>query len=129
MLDGTRVSYVMKGGSTAGVLYDGINELELASTFDTYGATTTTRLLSVSQTRQLITTQYGLQLVPHWVFNDVPGMDRLIVSGGQARQQAAADVNVWELEENMAPVFYPHADQPQRFGVLPNNRVQSAQPK
>lgn len=102
--------------STAGVLlYDGINELELASTYDTYAATYTTRLVSVSQTRQLITTQHGLQLVPRWGFNDVPAMERLIVPGSQARQLAAAEVTTWQSNANTAPVFYLHADDPIGF--------------
>jgi AraC family transcriptional regulator, transcriptional activator FtrA len=101
---------------TAGVLlYDGINELELAATYDTYVATNTTKLLSVSQTRRLITTQYGLQVVPRWSFSDVAAMERLIVPGSQARQLAAADVGAWQSRGKAAPVFYLHADQPQLF--------------
>ncbi|HEX6606943.1 MAG TPA: DJ-1/PfpI family protein, partial [Chloroflexia bacterium] len=51
----------------AGVLlYDGIGELEVAATYDTYAASYTTRLRSVAQTRQVITTRHGLQLVPRW---------------------------------------------------------------
>ena len=101
---------------TAGVLlYDGINELELASTYDTYGATYATKLVSVSQTRHLVTTRYGLQLVPRWGFNDVPAMARLIVPGSQARQLATADVRVWQSHGNAAPIFYLHADNPVGF--------------
>lgn len=101
---------------TAGVLlYDGIDELEVASTFDTYVATNTTRLLSVSQTRRLITTRHGLQVVPRWSFSDAPTMERLIVPGSQAPQQAAADLSAWKLQRNATPVFYLHADQPQLF--------------
>ncbi|MBI1280563.1 MAG: DJ-1/PfpI family protein [Anaerolineaceae bacterium] len=101
---------------TAGVLvYDGINELELAATYDTYVATYTTRLMSVSETRQLITTQYGLQIVPRWGFNDVPAMERLIVPGSQAHQLAATEISAWQLNGNSAPVFYLHADDPDKF--------------
>jgi len=101
---------------TAGVLlYDGVNELELASIFDTYAATYSTKLQSVSQTRRLITTQYGLQLVPRWDFNNVPAMARLIVPGSQARQLAATELNAWELKENTAQPAFLHADNPDRF--------------
>lgn len=100
----------------AGVLlYDGVGELELASTFDTYAATYTTKLLSVSQTRQLITTKHGLQLVPRWGFSDVPAVERLIVPGSQARQLAAANASDWGSNGSAAPVFYLHADQPDSF--------------
>ena len=97
------------------LLYDGINELELAAIYDTYAATYTAKLVSVSRTRQLITTQYGLQLVPRWGFTDVPAMERLIVPGNEARQLAAADVRAWERKENAAPVFYLHAGDPTGF--------------
>ena len=101
---------------TAGVLlYDGINELELAATYDTYAATYTTKLVSVSPTRHLITTQHGLQLVPRWGFHDVPAMARLIVAGSQARQLATAEVKAWQSISNAAQVFYLHADTPAGF--------------
>ncbi len=101
---------------TAGVLlYDGVGELDLASTYDTYGATYTTKLLSVSQTRQLITTKHGLQLVPRFGFSDVPAVERLIVSGNQARQLAATDTSTWASNGKSAPVFYLHADNLESF--------------
>jgi putative intracellular protease/amidase len=100
----------------AGVLlYDGIGELELAATFDTYAASYTTRLLSVAPTRQIITTQYGLQVLPRWGYQDVPAMDRLIVPGSQARQLAAPAVSAWEARSSAAPVFYLHAGTPEQF--------------
>lgn len=101
---------------TAGVLlYDGINELDLAATYDTYAATYSTRLVSVSQIRQLVTTQYGLQLVPRWGFDELPAMERLIIPGSQARQLAAEAIRSWQPEENAAPLFYLHADNPDSF--------------
>jgi hypothetical protein len=96
-------------------LYDGVGELELVSAYDTYAASYTTRLVSVAQTRQLITTRHGLQLVPRWRFSDVPAMDRLIVPGGQARQLAAAAIGDWKLNASTAQVFYLHADNPDGF--------------
>lgn len=101
---------------TAGVLlYDGINELELASVYDTYAASYTIKLESVSQTRRLITTRYGLQLVPRWGFNDLPVVERLIVPGSQAHQMVATDMNAWQSNGNTAPIFYVHADNPDGF--------------
>ena len=95
--------------STAGVLlYDGASELELASIFDTYAASYTTRLVSVAQTRRLITTQHGLQLLPRWDFEDVPAIDRMLVPGSQARQLAAADLGAWESTGRAAHVDFIH---------------------
>lgn len=101
---------------TAGVLlYDGINELELAATYDTYAATYTTRLVSISQTRKVIKTEYGLNLIPQANFDDVPAMERLIVPGSQAQQLAQTEVNGWQQHGNVAPVFFLHADHPNQF--------------
>jgi hypothetical protein len=97
------------------LLYDGVDELELASIFDTYAATYSTKLQSVSQTRQLITTKHGLQIVPRWDFKDVPTIARLIVPGSQARQLATVQVSAWESNRNDAQTVFLHADNPDGF--------------
>ena len=94
---------------------DGVDELELASIFDTYAATYSTKLQSVSQTREFYTTRYGLQIVPRWDFKDVPTMARLIVPGSQARQLAAVQVSAWESNGNAARAVFLHADRPDGF--------------
>jgi putative intracellular protease/amidase len=97
------------------LLYDGVDELELASIFDTYAATYSTKLQSVSQTRRFYTTRYGLQIVPRWDFKNVPTMARLIVPGSQARQLAAVQVSAWESDGNGARAVFLHADKPNGF--------------
>jgi AraC family transcriptional activator FtrA len=97
------------------LLYDGVDELELASIFDTYAATYSTKLQSVSQTRQWITTRYGLKIVPRWDFKDVPTIARLIVPGSQARQLATVEVSAWESNGNVAQAVFLHADNPDGF--------------
>jgi putative intracellular protease/amidase len=97
------------------LLYDDIDELELASVFDTYAATYSTKLQSVSQTRRWITTRYGLQIVPRWDFENVPALTRLIVPGSQARQLATVEVNAWESNGNAAQAVLLHADNPDGF--------------
>ena len=97
------------------LLYDGIDELELASIFDTYAATYSTKLESVSQARRLITTKYGLQIVPRWNFKDVPTLARLILPGTQSRQLAATDLKAWEVQGNAAQTVFLHADNPDGF--------------
>ena len=97
------------------LLYDGVDELELASIFDTYAATYSTKLQSVSETRGWITTRYGLQIVPRWDFEDVPAITRLIVPGTQARQLATLQVSAWQSKENAAQTVFLHADNPDGF--------------
>jgi putative intracellular protease/amidase len=101
------------------LLYDGVGELELASTFDTYAASFSTRLQSVSQARQWITTRYGLQIMPRWGFNDVPAITRLIVPGSQARQLTTAQMSAWESNGNAAQAVFLHADNPNAFAFDP----------
>ena len=97
------------------LLYDRVDELELASIFDTYAATYSAKLQSVSQTRRMITTRYGLQIVPRWGFEDVPTIARLIVPGSQARQLAAVQVGAWESNGNAAQAVFLHADNADGF--------------
>ena len=97
------------------LLFDGVSELELASIFDTYAATYSTKLQSVSQTRRLITTQYGLQIVPRWGFDNVPAIARLIVPGSQARELATVEISAWESKGNVAQAVFLHADHPESF--------------
>jgi AraC family transcriptional regulator, transcriptional activator FtrA len=100
---------------TDGVLLYGVSELELASIFDTYAATYSTKLQSVSQTRRLITTQYGLQIVPRWGFDNVPAIARLLVPGSQARELATVEISAWESKGNVAQAVLLHADHPESF--------------
>jgi AraC family transcriptional regulator, transcriptional activator FtrA len=101
---------------TAGVLlYDGVDELALASIFDTYAATYSTKLQSVSQTRRFITTENGLQIVPRWDFKDVPTIARIIVPGSQAHQLATAQVSAWNSNGNAAQAVFLHGDNPDGF--------------
>jgi transcriptional regulator GlxA family with amidase domain len=97
------------------LLYNGVGELDLASTYDTYAATYTTKLVGVSPTRQLITTQHGLQVVPRSGYVDAPALERLIVPGSRAHQLAAAELNAWSASSSAAPVFYLHANTPDQF--------------
>ncbi|MCC7360608.1 MAG: DJ-1/PfpI family protein [Anaerolineales bacterium] len=97
------------------LLYDGVGELELAAAYDTYAATYTTKLVGVSPTRRLITTQHGLQVVPRSGFADVQALERLIVPGSRAHQLAAAELNAWSASSSAAPVFYLHANTPAEF--------------
>jgi AraC family transcriptional regulator, transcriptional activator FtrA len=63
-------------------LYDGVGDLELAAVLDSYPPTMSARTYTVAATRGILTTQYGLQLVPHWEVNALPTIDRLLVPGG-----------------------------------------------
>ena len=70
---------------------------------------------TIAQTRRLITTKHGLQLVPRWSFNDVPAIERLTVPGSDAGQLASADLKAWEASGRAARIDLIHLNSPGAF--------------
>jgi putative intracellular protease/amidase len=97
--------------TNAVLLYDGVSEIELASVFDTYSASFTTRTLALAPTRGWITTQHGLNLLPRYAATNAPRYDRLLVPGKSARQLAAPALASFP---GSTPI-YLHADVLDRF--------------
>jgi AraC family transcriptional regulator, transcriptional activator FtrA len=62
-------------------VYDGIGDMELAAVLDAYPVSLATRTYTVGAARGIVTSQYGLQLVPHWDLAALPSVDRLLVPG------------------------------------------------
>jgi AraC family transcriptional regulator, transcriptional activator FtrA len=99
----------------AGVwLYDGVGDLELAAVLDTFSASLTTRTFSVGDTRRIVTTRYGLQLLPRWDVDTLPPLDRLLVPGGTSAAQTNASLTALEgrivvpivrMHDNARPSF------------------------
>jgi putative intracellular protease/amidase len=64
-------------------LYDGVNELELASILDTYPTAGVTNAITLANERKPFTTKHGLTIVPRSDFASAPKLNRLIVPGVQ----------------------------------------------
>ncbi|MBP1932993.1 DJ-1/PfpI family protein [Ammoniphilus resinae] len=100
----------------AGVLlYDGVEEMALASVFDIYGDTGTTKIFSISQSGDPIVTKHGLNLVPRYSSAKTPQLDKLIVPGREARSLAADDLKTWNAKTNTNDIQFVHSDSPERF--------------
>jgi len=100
----------------AGVLlYDGVEEMALASVFDIYSDTGTTRVLSVSNSERPVTTKHGLNVIARHSMSDLPKLDKMIVPGAQAKLLAAEEIKNWNEKRNAAALQFVHADSPDRF--------------
>ncbi|TRY27015.1 DJ-1/PfpI family protein [Brevibacillus sp. LEMMJ03] len=100
----------------AGVLlYDGVEEMALASVFDIYADTGTTRVLSVSSSEQPIVTKHGLNVIARHSMSNLPKLDKMIVPGIEARSLATEELKSWNEKGNTIELQFVHADSPDRF--------------
>jgi putative intracellular protease/amidase len=104
----------------AGVLlYNGADELDLSAAFDTYGASGTTTMLTVSSRNELIVTKHGLNLVARYHTNNVPKLAKMIVVGPDAETVAADDIKQWNDSGNSEKLLFLHRDAANRFAMDP----------
>ncbi len=100
----------------AGVLlYNGVEEMALASVFDIYADTGTTNVLAISSTEHPVVTKHGLNLIARYVISKAPQLDKLIVPGREAKNLAADDVKQWNENGSAKEVQFVHSDSPDRF--------------
>lgn len=98
-------------------LYDGVEEIALASIFDIYSNTGTTTVLSISKSEHPIETKHGLHLISRYFIANAPKLDRMIVPGREARQLAAEDIKNWNEKGNTQEVVFLHSDSPDQYGL------------
>ncbi len=106
-------SFDLSRASYGVLLYSGVGEIELASIFDTYPASFTTRTYAIAPEQRLISTKHGLKLFPRYSYTNVPVIERLLVPGRYAYQLATAETGIWRNDN--VPLVYLHADMPERF--------------
>lgn len=100
----------------AGVLlYDGVEEMALASVFDIYSDTGTTRVLSISSSEQPVMTKHGLNLISRHLIANAPKLDKMIVPGMQAKLLAAKEIKSWSERRNAEELQFVHSDFPDKF--------------
>lgn len=104
----------------AGVLlYNGADELDLSSAFDTYGASGTTRTLTVSNRNEPIVTKHGLNIVARYQIGNVPKLEKMIIVGANAESVATEDINDWKHSGNSAELLFLHREASERFAMEP----------
>lgn len=101
---------------SAGVLlYNGMDDGALTTIFDTYAASGTTKVYTISDAKQPIVTKYHLNLVTRYQMSNAPKLDRIFVPGVEAESLAAEDVKQWnEKGNNVVPEFI-HSGSADRF--------------
>jgi AraC family transcriptional regulator, transcriptional activator FtrA len=81
-------------------VYDGIGDMELSAVLDAYPVSLSTRTYTVGAARGIVTSQYGLHLMPHWDLAALPSVDRLLVPGGPSA--AHTDASLAAVEGRIA---------------------------
>ncbi|MDQ1910768.1 DJ-1/PfpI family protein [Paenibacillus sp. GD4] len=100
----------------AGVLlYEGVEEMAIASSFDIYSDSGTTRVLSVASSIQPLETKHGLRVIARHTIEAAPSVEKMIVPGKQARTLAAKEAKSWSDRSGAAALQYVHSDAPDRF--------------
>jgi AraC family transcriptional regulator, transcriptional activator FtrA len=88
--------------------------MELTAVLDAYPVSLTTRTYTVADARRVVTTQYGLQLIPHWDVATLPSLDRFLVPGGP--NAAQTDASLAAVEGRItAPITRLHDSSQPRF--------------
>jgi AraC family transcriptional activator FtrA len=95
-------------------VYDGIGDMELTAVLDAYPVSLATRTYTVADARRVVTTQYGLQLIPHWDVAALTAVDRFLVPGSPST--ATTDASLQAVEGRIdAPITRLHDSTQPRF--------------
>lgn len=97
------------------LLYNGMEEMALASVFDIYSDSGTTKVFSISNSDAPVTTKHGLRLLSRYTMSSAPKLDKFIVSGTQAQSLAAEEIKNWNEIDNTKKVQFVHSEGPDRF--------------
>jgi AraC family transcriptional activator FtrA len=100
---------------TGVLLYNGMDEMALSSVFDTYADTGTTKVSTISNSKNPIVTKHYLNLIARYQTSNAPKLDRMIVTGTEAKTLVAEDVKQWNEKGNAKELLYLHSDSPDRF--------------
>lgn len=100
---------------TGVLLYNGMDEGALTTIFDTYANSGTTKVFTISSSQQPIVTKYNLNLIARYQMSNAPKLDKMFVTGTQAKTLAAEDVKQWNEKGNTREVHFLHSDSTHRF--------------
>lgn len=100
---------------TGVLLYDGMDEGELSTIYDTYAASGTTKVISLSNSKQPIVTKYKLNLIAKYQIENGPELDRVIVPVSDAKTLADKIVKEWYEKGSALEPEFLHSDSADRF--------------
>ncbi|MGG1550981.1 DJ-1/PfpI family protein [Paenibacillus ferrarius] len=120
-MDRTEVAYTLNRAfqwnekSTGVLLYDGMDDGALTTIFDTYAASGTTKVHTISDAKQPVVTKYHLNLVTRYSMSNAPKLDRMFVPGVEAETLAAEDIKQWHAKDNNVVPEFIHSGSADRF--------------
>jgi AraC family transcriptional activator FtrA len=97
------------------LLYNGMDDGALATIFDTYSASGTTKVFTISSSAQPIVTKHHLNLIARYQISNAPELDRMIVPGMEANSLAAEDIKQWNEKGNGVEPEFIHSGSADRF--------------
>jgi AraC family transcriptional regulator, transcriptional activator FtrA len=97
------------------MLYEGIEEMAVASVFDIYSDSGTSRTLSITRTDRPVLTKHGLYLLARHSIENAPKVDKLVVPGTMASELATEEVRLWKEKGNDTVPWFVHSDAKDRF--------------
>ncbi|NOU98657.1 DJ-1/PfpI family protein [Paenibacillus planticolens] len=97
------------------LLYNGMDDGALTTIFDTYAASGTSRVYTISDVKQPIVTKYHLNLVTRYQMSNTPKLDRLFVPGVEAESLAAGEVKQWNARGSKVVPEFIHSGSHDRF--------------
>jgi transcriptional regulator GlxA family with amidase domain len=97
------------------MLYDGVEEMSIASVFDIYSDSGTTRTLSIAKMERPVATKHGLYVLARHSLENPPAVDKLIFPGSRANELATEEAHLWEEKGNEVKPWYVHSDAKERF--------------
>ncbi|TVY11150.1 DJ-1/PfpI family protein [Paenibacillus cremeus] len=101
---------------SAGVLlYNGMDDGALTTIFDTYAASGTTKVYTISDAQQPIVTKYHLNLVTRYPMSNAPKLDRMLVPGVEAKSLAAEQIKQWNEKGSSVTPEFIHSGSADRF--------------
>lgn len=101
--------------STGVLLYNGMDDGALATIFDTYAASGTTKVYTISEVKQPVVTKYHLNLVTRYHMSNAPKLDRMFVPGIEAKTLAGDDIKQWNEKDNSVVPEFIHTGSANRF--------------
>jgi AraC family transcriptional activator FtrA len=109
------VAFQWNKNKTGLLLYNGMDDGALASVIDTYADTGTTKIFTISSSMQPIVTKHNLNLLARYQISNAPKLDKMIVSGTDAKSLAATEIKQWNEKDNGKEPLFLHSESPDRF--------------
>lgn len=97
------------------MLYEGVEEMAVASVLDIYSDSGTSRTLSITQTDRPVLSKHGLYLLARHSIENAPKVDKLVVPGSMADELAAEEVRLWKEKDNGIIPWFVHSGAKERF--------------